>query len=331
MTWLQITWFMLLGLLFTAFAILDGFDLGVGFWYLRAKGDRERRTLLNAVGPFWDGNEVWLLTAGGALFAAFAPVYAAVFSGFYLAMMLVLLALISRAVSLEFRSKEDSEIWRSTWDIVFSVSSIMASILFGVALGNVLRGVPLNQAGYYTGTFLQLLNPYAILIALTGLSMIAFQGANFILLKTEGALKQRAQGWAFKSGIVYGIMFAAASAVTIVSQPRLLSSFIAIPVLFIIPLLGALFIGAAIYHLKKERLRRAFIFSSLSIASMMGITGASLFPVLLPASNDPALSLTITNSASSELTLMSMLILALAGVPLVAAYTICPKKQDRPI
>ena len=147
MTALQVIWFFLVGVLFVGYAILDGFDLGVGFWHLRAKGDDERRAMLNAVGPVWDGNEVWLLTAGGALFGAFPAVYASVFSGFYLALMLVLLVLMARAISFEFRSQVDSPGWRSTWDVVFSVSSIVATVLFGVALGNILRGIPLDPAG----------------------------------------------------------------------------------------------------------------------------------------------------------------------------------------
>ena len=144
MTALQVIWFLLVGVLFIGYAILDGFDLGVGFWHLGAKGDDERRSMLNSVGPVWDGNEVWLLTAGGALFGAFPAVYASVFSGFYLALMLVLLVLMARAISFEFRSQVESPGWRGAWDVVFSISSVVAILLFGVALGNILRGIPLD-------------------------------------------------------------------------------------------------------------------------------------------------------------------------------------------
>ncbi len=322
MTTLQVIWFLLVGVLLTGFAILDGFDLGVGFWHLGAKGDKERRTLLNAVGPVWDGNEVWLLTGGGALFAAFPPVYASVFSGFYLAMMLVLLALISRAVSLEFRSKEESKTWRSTWDTVFSVASITASLLFGVALGNILRGIPLNGAGDYTGTFFGLLNPYAIMIGVVGVAMLAFHGANFIALKAPGDLGERARRWASIAGPIYLALFVVASVVTIVSQNHLLENFAAVPILWAIPVLALACVVASLLLSKKNQLKKAFLLSSLSIAGMMGITGASLFPRLVPALGALELSLTAANSSSSELTLKTMLILTIIGMPLVLGYTI---------
>ncbi len=322
MTWLQVIWFLLVGVLLTVFAILDGFDLGVGFWHLGAKGDKERRTLLNSVGPFWDGNEVWLLTGAGALFAAFPPVYASVFSGFYMAMMLLLLTLISRAVSLEFRSKEASTSWRATWDTVFSISSILATILFGVALGNILRGIPLNEAGDHTGTFFGLLNPYALMIGGLGLAMLAFHGANFIVLKAPGSLAQRARGWSLGMGVVYLALFIVASAVTIGTQPHLMKNFASTPLLWLIPVLALVFAAASLFFQKNEKSGKAFLFSSLSIAGMMGITGAALFPRLVPALGNPKLSLTAANSSSSELTLKVMFILAVIGVPIVIAYTI---------
>ncbi len=322
MTALQVIWFLLVGVLFTGFAILDGFDLGVGFWYLRSKGDKERRTLLNAVGPVWDGNEVWLLTGGGALFAAFPPVYASVFSGFYLAIMLLLLALISRAVSLEFRSKEESPTWRATWDTVFSVSSILAGLLFGVALGNILRGIPLDEAGNYTGTFLGLLNPYALLIGVLGLTMLAFHGANYIVLKAPGDLAERAGRWALGAGIVYVVLFMAAAMTTVGTQPHLVENYNASPVLHLIPFLGLFSIIASILMGRRGQSGKAFLFSSLSIAGMWGTTGAALFPRLVPALGNPELSLTAANSSSSELTLKTMFILALIGVPIVLGYTI---------
>ncbi|MCP4602977.1 MAG: cytochrome d ubiquinol oxidase subunit II [Proteobacteria bacterium] len=322
MTTLQGIWFLLVGVLFTGFAILDGFDLGVGFWHLGAKGDKERRTLLNAVGPVWDGNEVWLLTGGGALFAAFPPVYASVFSGFYLAMMLVLLALISRAVSLEFRSKEESATWRSTWDVVFSISSILAGLLLGVALGNILRGIPLDEAGNHTGTFLGLLNPYALLIGVLGLSMLAFHGANFIALKAPGDLGIRAGRRAFGAGVAYIVLFVITSAVTISTQAHLMENYSSQPALWFIPVLIVLSIAASLYFGKNRNQGKAFLASSVSIAGIMGTTGAALFPRLVPALGNPELSLTAANSSSSELTLKTMFILAIIGMPMVLGYTI---------
>jgi cytochrome d ubiquinol oxidase subunit II len=270
----------------------------------------------------WDGNEVWLLTGGGAIFAAFPPVYATVFSGFYLAMMLVVLCLIARAVSLEFRSKETSPRWRGAFDTAFSASSIVAGLLFGVALGNILRGIPLSDAGDYTGTFFDLLNPYALLIGVLGLAMIAFQGANFIVLKSDGELKTRARRWATLSGALFGVLFIAASGWTLGGRPHLTENFSAVPALWLVPAAAAAAVGLAIRAVRKEQPKRAFVLSSLSVAGMMGITGASLFPRLVPVLGAPELSLTAANASSSELTLKVMLILAIVGMPLVLGYTI---------
>ena len=321
-TALQATWFMLVGVLLTGFAILDGFDLGVGFWHLRAKGDAERRTLLNAVGPVCDCNEVWLLTGGGAIFAAFPPVYASVFSGFYLAMMLVVLMLITRAVSLEFRSKVESPSWRKLWDGAFSVSSTVAGLLFGVALGNVLRGITLDQGGNYTGTFLGLLNPYALLIGVLGLAMLAFHGANYAALKTDGELHSRARRWSTGAGIAYLVLFLAAVGTTIGTQPHLLENFSSTPILWAIPVIALCAIVAGLLFGRRGLPGRAFLASAISIAAQMGLAGAGLFPRLVPALGDPALSLTAANSSSSEKTLGVMLVLALVGMPIVLGYTI---------
>src|SRR5450756_2412977 len=191
---LQAAWFVLVGVLLVGYAILDGFDLGVGMQHLTtARTDDERRILMNSIGPVWDGNEVWLITAGGALFAAFPKVYATVFSGFYLALMLVLAALILRAVSLEFRSKERGRAWRTTWDVAFCVGSLLPAVLFGVAIGNVMRGVPLDGQGDYAGTFVGLLSPFALAVGLLSAAMFLMQGAAWLLLKTEGALQARAR------------------------------------------------------------------------------------------------------------------------------------------
>ena len=322
MTELQVTWYFLIGLLLTGFAVLDGFDLGVGFWHLNAKGDKQRRTLLNAVGPTWDGNEVWLLGGGGALFAAFPPVYASVFSGFYLAMMLVVFALIARAVSLEFRSKEASATWRRVWDAVFSVSSTVAALLFGVALGNVLRGVPLDAAGDYTGSFWTLLNPYALLVGILGLAMLAFHGALFIVLKTDGELAANARKWAAGTGWLYLGLFLAVSVVTVATQPHLMANYSNHPVLWVVPVLALLLILGAVFFHRQNRGGLSFIFSSLSIAGMMGLCGAGLFPNLVPALGTPELSLTAANASSSQLTLKTMLIVTALGMPFVIGYTI---------
>jgi cytochrome d ubiquinol oxidase subunit II len=322
MSELQIVWFLLVGLLLTVYAILDGFDLGVGFWYLRTKKEKEKSILRAAIGPVWDGNEVWLLTGAGALFAAFPPVYATVFSGFYLALILVLMALIFRAVSLEMRDKVDSAAWQRAWDLAFGIGSTVAALLLGVALGNILRGVPLDASGRFAGTFLGLLNPYALLVGLLGLVMMLSHGALYIVLKSDGELAARARSWAARSSLVYLVLFIMTSLLTFATQAQLLDNLKAQPVLWLIPGLALVMVIATVVLSRRESAGRAFIASSLSIAALMGTAGASLFPKLVPASNDPALSLTAFNASSSQLTLWTMLVLAIIGVPLVVTYTI---------
>ncbi|RJO67529.1 MAG: cytochrome d ubiquinol oxidase subunit II [Myxococcales bacterium] len=319
---LQIIWFFLVAVLIIGYAILDGFDLGVGFWHFFAKDDREQRTLIQSIGPFWDGNEVWLLTGGGAIFAAFPPVYATVFSGFYLALMLVLFALIFRAVAIEMRNQEESRRWRKAWDVAFGLGSSLPALLFGVALGNILRGLPLNAHGDYTGGFFGLLNPYSLLIGLVGFAMLAVQGALWIALKTENSLQARAFGWAKVSWIGFAALFVAGTIASLFTQPQHLSNYGAAPVLWLLPILAVLAIGATGFLVFRKDEWKAFLASSVSIALMLGLAAAAIFPNLVPALDDPGLSLTIYNASSSQLTLTAMLIIALIGMPLVLAYTI---------
>lgn len=318
---LQVTWFVLVGVLLTGYAILDGFDLGVGFWHLFARKDEERRAFLKSIGPFWDGNEVWLLTGGGALFAAFPPVYASVFSGFYLALILLLGALIFRAVSIEFRNHLDSDSWRRVWDRAFSLGSSLAALLFGVALGNVMRGIPLNTAGDYTGTFFGLLNPYALLIGLTGFAMLITHGAAYLAFRIEGDIAGRALGWARVSWLLFAALTLTATGATFATQPHLTAGFSTLPVLWIVPLLALASVVATGIFIFKRRALKAFLGSSATIFCLMLLVGASLFPNLVPAMNDPALSLTVYNSSSSEYALTAMLIITIIGLPLVLGYT----------
>ncbi len=321
MIFLQVAWFFLVGVLLTGYAILDGFDLGAGIWHLFAKSDKQRRIILNTIGPVWDGNEVWLLTGGGALFAAFPMVYATVFSGFYMAMMLVLFGLIFRAVSLEFRSKVGNQKWRGRWDIAFAVGSMVPALLFGVAVGNIVRGVKLDAAGHYAGSFFSLLNPYALLIGLLGFAMFATHGALYLRLKTESDLREMAKGWAYKSWNAYIWLMAATFAYTFVFQRNVLANYMAQPVLWLIPvavIISTVAIG--IYNTRNQEFK-AFISSSVSIASLMALVGASIFPKLVPAINNPEWSLTIFNASSSSLTLTVMLIMAGLGMPVVIGYT----------
>jgi cytochrome d ubiquinol oxidase subunit II len=319
---LPVAWFFLIGFFLIGYAILDGFDLGVGFWYFFTGEDNERRLLLNAIGPVWDGNEVWLLIVGGATFAAFPHVYATVFSGLYLALMLVLFALILRAVSIEFRNGIPSPRWHKAWDVGFAVGSVIPAFLFGVAFGNILRGLPLDETKNFAGTFFDLLNPYALLIGLLGFSMLATHGALYLVLKIENNLVQQAADWARKAWYVYLGLFVIASAATMITQPRLLANYKAIPVLWLLPLfaLGTI-IMIGVFSKKGEQ-TKAFTFSALSIVGLMAMSGVALFPSLVPALDKPELSLTVMNASSSSLTLKIMLILALVGMPIVIGYTV---------
>lgn len=317
MTTLQIIWFILIVVLLTGYAILDGFDLGVGIWHLFTKDENERRIMIKSIGPFWDGNEVWLLTGGGAIFAAFSPVYATTFSGFYLAIILVLMGLIFRAVSLEVRLKEDGEKWRAFWDRAFSIGSILPALLFGVALGNVLRGIPLDMQGNYTGSFFDLLNPYSLVMGLTGLMVFATHGALFIAMKSPESLSLKARAWASRSWIVALILFIVTVAWTLMSQ--YVYSTLVLPLSFaFLVFISYLLIKA--YSNKKED-AKAFLASCAAILFAMCSYASALFPNMVPNTADMSRSLTVFNASSSETTLTVMLILALVGMPIVIGYT----------
>jgi len=319
---LQFIWFILLGVLLTVYAVLDGFDLGVGVLHpFLARKDNERRALLAAIGPFWDGNEVWLLTGGGAMFAAFPQLYATVFSGFYLAMMLVLFGLILRAVSLEFRSKVESPAWRRVWDWGFWLGSLLPALLYGVALGNVFQGVPLDARFDFAGTFLGLLNPFALLVGLLGLTMFVVHGALYIGLKTEEPLAGRAVRVARVAWFVFVVLYVAVTAGAVVAAPERFSNFAVTPLTLLVPALATAAMLSVYLALRDGNLSRAFLSSAATMVGLMGTFAISLYPLMLPASNDPANSLTAFNASSSPLTLRIMLILVAIGLPVVIAYT----------
>ena len=325
---LQTTWFLLVGVLLAGYAILDGFDLGVGMLHLfLARGETERRTLVNAVGPVWDGNEVWLLTGGGALFAAFPAVYATVFSGFYLALMLLLTALILRAVSLEFRGKEDSPRWRGTWDWAFAIGSFLPALLLGVALGNILRGIPLDAQGEFAGTFQGLLNPFALVIGVLTVALFVLQGSSWLLLKTEGPLRERTQRFARAAWLAFVVLWLAATLFSRVAAPDRWTGF-AWPVTWLVPAL--MVVSLAAYPLALVRSGpRAFLVSSTIVAASLAIVGVSLYPYMVPSLGPAHSGLTIHNASSSRLTLQTMLVIALAGMPVVVGYTIFIYRQFR--
>jgi len=321
-TFLQNVWFFLFFVLITGYAILDGFDLGVGVLSLFNRSDDERRLYVNAIAPVWDGNEVWLITGVGALFAAFPPVYATVFSGLYLAFMLVLFGLIARAVSMEFRGHIESIAWRRFWDGAFGIGSLLPALLFGVAVGNILRGIPLDQDGEFTGTFLSLLNPFALLIGVLGLIMFVTHGAVYMALKSEGDLQRRMLGIASKGWIGWIVLYVAATVSGFFAAPHLFTSTMSNPVfwLFFILLLGSLL--SLPLHFKSGRQMIALITSSVAIASTIGVAATALYPNLVPSLTDPAHSLTVAGASSTPRTLLVTLIIALVGMPMVIAYTI---------
>jgi cytochrome d ubiquinol oxidase subunit II len=314
-------WFLLIYVLLIGYAILDGFDLGVGMLHLFGRGDQERRIQMNAIGPVWDGNEVWILAGGGALFAAFPPVYAAVFSGFYLALMLLLVALIFRAVSFEFRGKVGSPGWRAMWDGAFSFGSLVAALLFGVAFGNILRGVPIDADQHWAGSFLGLLNPYALLIGVTGLVLLAMHGAAYLTLKTEGALHDRVQRWVPRCWVVFVLLYVAAVIATFFAAPHVFESALGRPLFWVFAVLA---MAAIVYTPVAHRAGREFqtlLATSATIGGAMGLAAVGLFPRLVPSTIDAVHSLTCYNASSTELTLKAMFTITLVGMPLVLTYT----------
>jgi len=323
---LGIVWFVLVGVLIAGYAIFDGFDLGVGVLYpFLGKSEEDKAVMRRAIGPVWDGNEVWLLTAGGALFAAFPAVYATVFSGFYIALMLLLFALIFRAVALEFRSVDPD--WVTLWDWSFVLGSAIPALLFGVAVGNIIRGLPLTAEGefiagggspVFLGNLLFALNPYSLVIGLLGLAWIVLQGATWLGIKTTGDLYERVKRARGIMLIVFAVLLAAATAATALLVPEAFArgtSSVAGWLFIVLAIVGAILVRLG----SKGKDRMAFYGSSLAGASMVGIWAASIFPELVP-SLGPGEALSVANAASSQLTLTVMLIIAAIGVPLVLFY-----------
>lgn len=316
-------WFLLLAVLLTGYAILDGFDLGVGILHpFVARNDTERRLVMNSIGPIWDGNEVWLVTFGGALFAAFPEAYATVFSGFYLPLMMLLFALILRAVSLEFRGKVKSDAWRRVWDSTFFLGSCLATFLFGVAVGNMMLGIPLDEHHEYIGTFFALLNPYSIVVGLLGVFAFALHGSIFLYLKTEDEFQQHLRPVMWRMFFVFAALFVVVTLWTTLSIPRAVETLLAYPWLWVVPILNVLAVLNIPRAISKGNEGYAFISSSCVIAAFVVLFITAIFPFLVPASNDISNSLTILNASSSEKTLGIMLLIALIGMPCVIAYSV---------
>ncbi len=319
---LNTVWFALVGVLFTGYVILDGFDLGVGVLHLFAvKRDEDRRVFLNAIGRVWDGNEVWLVTGGGALFAAFPAVYATVFSGFYLAFMALLCALIFRAVAIEFRSKHPSPRWRAFWDAGFAAGSLFSSLLIGVAMGNIAWGVPLDARGEFAGSFLGLLNPYALLVGVTTVALFAMHGAIYLVLKTEGELEARVRRWVNPLIIAFILCYVMLTLATLRYVPHITGVFRREPWFFAIVIPVVLAIANIPREVSHGREFRAFLSSVATMAGLMVIFGLGMYPHLVYSHPLPEHSLTAFNAASSRKTLGIMLTIALLGLPVVLAYS----------
>ena len=314
-------WFLVIGGLFSGYAILDGFDLGAGALHLFLRKEKSRRIALNAVGPVWDGNEVWLVIGGGALFAGFPVVYASLFSGMYIPFMLFLLFLIFRAVSIEFRSKEEMKWWRRMWDINYSVSSIALSVLLGVVLGNVLVGIELGPRGNFQGSWLEFLNPYSLLVGVTALALFSTHGALYLLMKTEGRLYAKLSILAKRSIIFFIVTFSLVTLYTLIYIPHLTDRFKDLPWLFVVPVLAFLSIANIPRLIAKRRFRDGFIFSALTMSLLLIVVAIELYPVMLLSTIDEAYNITIYNAASSEKSLGIMLTIAAIGTPLVLGYT----------
>lgn len=319
---LNTVWFVLVGVLLTGYAVLDGFDLGTGPLLFATRDDRERRLMLNAIGPVWDGNEVWLVTGGGALFAAFPTVYATVFSGFYDAFMLLLAALIVRAVAIELRSQRSGRAWRAGWDAAFAASSLLSALLVGVALGNVVYGIPLDANHEFRGDLFTLLHPYALFVGLTAVALLVMHANLYLILKTDGALRERLARLTRLTVPAYLAAFVGLNAWTLLACPHVATALgrrpLALAGLFVTAVLLAVAIPRAV---RRGREGRAFVASCLSIVVSMLLAGAAIYPALVFSTPEPANTLTIYNGAATPASLRFMALVALLGVPLVLAYT----------
>ena len=315
-------WFLVIGGLFSGYAILDGFDFGAGAWHLFFKKELNRRIALNAVGPVWDGNEVWLVIGGGALFAGFPVMYATLFSSLYIPFMLFLIFIIFRAISIEFRGKEEMLWWRKLWDVCYSISSIMLAFLLGVDLGNVLQGFAIGENYQYTGSgFFEFLNPYAIMTGVTTLALFMAHGAIYLLLKTEGAMFEKLTNLLQKGMIFFMVSFAITTLYTLLYIPHLSDDFKSAPVLFAVPVLTFLSIANVPRLASKKNYKLAFFFSSLTISLLLVLVAVELYPNLLFSTVDPKYSIDVYEAASSERSLGIMLLFVAIGGPLVLGYT----------
>ncbi len=315
-------WFVLFILIVAGYLILDGFDMGVGSLLLPlARTDAERRTFLNSIGPIWDGNEVWLVLAGGVLFAVFPLTYASLFSGFYVAFMLVLVVMILRTVAMEFRSKEASARWRSFWDAVFAIASIGLAFLLGVAFGNIVSGVPVDKDGNMTIHLVDLLTPFALLVGATTVAMFAMHGSLYLVMKTEGELQARIKRAVPRLIITFFVLNTLVVIAMVLSRQDITTRYVADiwPIIFPAAALGALALAWRAMRHGQEFL--AFVSSAATIGFLLVSGAIGIFPNLIISTTNPAYDLTIYNTAAADNTLVVCLIIALIGMPFVLLYT----------
>ena len=314
-------WFLVVGATFTGYAILDGFDLGAGAIHLFFSKEESRRIALNAIGPVWDGNEVWLVIGGGTLFAGFPKVYAAVFSAFYIPFMLFLVALIFRAISIEFRSKEPMLWWRKMWDVSYNISSIIVTLSLGIVLGNVLLGLPIDQNGVYKGSTFDFINPYAILVGITTLALFMMHGAIYLVMKTEKRLYTKLTIIVRNTTVFFVISVLLLSFYTLLYVPHLSIRIKENPWLFFIPVTMVLAVANIARRISQQRYRQAFLSSAVVISLLLILVAVELYPNLVLSSINEQYNLTVKNASSSSKSLGIMLTVAAIGVPLVAIYT----------
>ncbi|MCP5506208.1 MAG: cytochrome d ubiquinol oxidase subunit II [Chlamydiales bacterium] len=317
----QFIWYLIIGVSVILYTVLDGFDLGVGCLHPFARGDRERRLMLNAIGPVWDGNEVWLIIVFGGMFVGFPPVYATICSAFYGLIMILIAGLMIRAVSIEFRSKQASLKWRAFWDGMFSVGSYVIAFTIGVILGNLIVGIPLDHRGEFIGSFWGFFTPYTILVGLMGVAVFIMHGAIYMLMKTEGEMHERVRRWVNPTIVIFVIFYFVTTFVTLVFKGHMVEIMNKFPYLFGVGVLTLLAIVCVPFFVHRKWDGTAFIFSSLSITFLVALFGLGTYPNMVRSSvNGGMNSLTLFNSGASLPTLKVVLTVAIIGVPLVLGY-----------
>ncbi|MCB1110175.1 MAG: cytochrome d ubiquinol oxidase subunit II [Chlamydiia bacterium] len=316
----QIIWYAVIGISVVMYTVLDGFDLGVGCLHLFTRNDEERRLMLNAIGPVWDGNEVWLIIVFGAMFVGFPPVYATICSAFYFLIMILIMGLIIRAVAIEFRSKQASKKWRHFWDCMFSLGSYVIAFIIGVLMGNIIVGVPIDQHEVFHGTFAGYFTPYTVLVGVLGVTVFMMHGAIYMLMKTEGTMHQRVRRWINPTIIIFLICYVATTVTTVIYKPHMIDIMKETPLLFLVGVLAMIVIACVPFFACRGKDGTAFLFSSGSIALLFVLFGMGTYPAMVRSSLDPAYDLTLFNSSATVATFKVILTVAGIGVPLVLAY-----------